>query len=87
MFVKPSCSNVVRGVCSVRVPGPQTARREEALCHCTLVQVQTHQVSRCEQAHHHTQCVEAQVADGKVASPPGAHDDEEQEVDGGERRG
>ncbi len=69
--------------CKVRsvLPGPQTVGGEQSLGHHTLVQVQTNQVTRGEEAHHDTQCIEAQVTDGKVARPPGAYADEKQEVD------
>uniref|UniRef100_A0A9L0JBP4 Uncharacterized protein n=1 Tax=Equus asinus TaxID=9793 RepID=A0A9L0JBP4_EQUAS len=37
-------------------------------------------------AHHDADCTEAQGADGKVAGPPGADGQEDQEVDAGEGR-
>lgn len=64
------------------LPGPQTVGGEQGLGQQTLVQVQTNQVSRGEEAHHHAQCVKTQVTDGEVTSPPGAHANEKQEVDG-----
>lgn len=64
------------------LPGPQTVGRKQGLGQQTLVQVQTNQVSRGKEAHHHTQCVKTQVTDGEVTSPPGAHANEKQEVDG-----
>lgn len=60
---------------------------EEGLGQQTLVQVEANQVSRGEEAHHDTQGIEAQEADGQVISPPGAHANEEQEVNGREGRG
>lgn len=64
------------------LPGPQAVGREQSMGQHTLVQVQTNHVTRSEEAHHHTHCIETQVADGKVARPPRAHADEEQKVDG-----
>lgn len=64
------------------VPGPQGGGREQCLGQHTLVQVQTNHVARCEETQHHTQCVEAQVADGKVEGPPRAQRYKEQEIDG-----
>lgn len=64
------------------LPGPQTVRGEQGLGQQALVQVQTHHVAGSEEAHHHTQCIETQVTDGKVVRPPRAHADEKQEVDG-----
>lgn len=55
---------------------------EQGLGQQTLVQVETNHVTTGEEAHHHTQRVETQVADGKVARPPRAYADEKQEVDG-----
>lgn len=40
-----------------------------------------------EASHHDAECAEAQGADGKVAGPPGADGQEDQEVDAGEGRG
>lgn len=64
------------------LPGPQTVWGEQGLGQQTLVQVQTNHVTSREEAHHHTQSIETQVTDGKVACPPRTHADEKQEVDG-----
>lgn len=64
------------------LPGPQAAWGEQGLDQQTLVHIQTNHVTSREEAHHHTQCVETQVTDGKVARPPCAHANEKQEVDG-----
>lgn len=60
---------------------------EQGLSQQTLVQVQANHVASSEEAHHHTQRIEAQVADGKVVCPPRADTDEKQEVDGWEGGG
>lgn len=39
-----------------------------------------------EEAHHHTQRIETQVADGKMTCPPSANTNEKQEVNGWEGR-
>ena len=86
MHISNSLSIYQSERCAVS-PGPQAVGGEHALDQQALVQVQTHHVTRSEEAHHHTEGVETQVADGKVARPPRAHADEKQEVDGREGRG
>lgn len=66
----------------VSLPGPQTVGGEQGLGQQTLVQIQTNHVTRSEEAHHHTQGIESQVTNGKVASPPRAYSNEKQEIDG-----
>jgi len=54
------------------------------LCHLTLVEIQTDHVTCTEEAHHHTQRVEPQGADGEVARPPSAQANEKNEIKSGE---
>lgn len=63
------------------VPGPQGGRGEQRLGQHALVQVQTNHVAGREEAQHHTQGIESQMADGKVEGPPRAQTDEQQEID------
>lgn len=58
------------------LPGPQTVGGEEGLGQQILVKVQANHVTRSEEAHHHAQCIETKVTDGKVAGPPRAYTDE-----------
>lgn len=67
--------------CATVLPGPQTVWGEQGLGKQTLVQIQTNHVTSSEEAHHHTQRIEAQVTDGKVVRPPSAHTNKKQEVD------
>lgn len=60
---------------------------EQGLGQQALVQVQADHVTAGEKAHHHAQGIETQMADRQMASPPRAHADEKEEVDGREGRG
>lgn len=67
-------------------PGPDAGRWEYILGERHLVAVETDEVASTKASHHDTECAEAQGADGKVAGPPGADGQEDQEVDTGEGR-
>lgn len=73
--------------CAGVSPGPQEVWGEQGLGQQTLVHVQTNHVTSSEEAHHHAERIESQLADGKMARPPRAHANEKQKVDGREGRG
>lgn len=64
------------------LPGPQAVWGEQGLGQQALVQVQAHHVTGGEKAHHNTQCIKTKRADGEMTSPPRAHADKKEEVDG-----
>lgn len=73
-----------RGPVGERSPGPDAGRREHGLGEGRLVAVEAEEMAGAKAAHRDAECAEAQGADGKVAGPPGADGQEQQEVDAGE---
>ena len=65
-------------------PGPDASRWESGLGERCLVAIEADEMAGANAAHHDTECVEAQQADGEVTGPPSANGQEEQEVDTGE---